>query len=339
MSKDDQDNFKYRKEGFTFTAGMSKGDFSRKFLKINDEMYLINKKSIQRMVMADDTDPDRTNDSIDHNLEDILEYGFDDEIVNRTLYQASILFEENILSDDIDYNAGLEIAFSFMKEILELKKVEEEYIEKEKRVNKKMKSGYKNISLIFNLEQDIKNFITKANTIKKLLDDLLSLFHNDLKSLNNESILQLKNIGLYSQEELEYTAVHSDYLNMIKKMRDTFEHMGSLINSNGLITIEDDSSTNSRDRRKKIVIKNYKLSTDNKITTPNIKFYISADEKLSENINVFINDTVINLVDFFETFMAILCNNHTKDFGGDKRIVVDNNKDGVRFKYDILWTK
>ena len=85
---------------------------------IDKDMFIVTRKSIQLIQLADSVDPDRENSEIPDSQQKVLSYGSDEPLVGRTLLQAEEFFKEGSLPSTISRSEALSLTFSFLKEII-----------------------------------------------------------------------------------------------------------------------------------------------------------------------------------------------------------------------------
>lgn len=94
--------------------GLPEGDKITEMVVVDDQLHLVTRFAIVRASLADDIDPERTNDTLPNTQQRVLSLGADAPIVGRTLLTAKGLFKPAYLSDKIDCEKGLSIAFAAM---------------------------------------------------------------------------------------------------------------------------------------------------------------------------------------------------------------------------------
>ncbi len=336
MNPSDNDPFKYRSQGGAFSVGSEEGDNMSALVKVDNQLLCITRKNIRMVLMADSVDPQRTNPNIDHNVQHILPYGSDNEFVGRTFQQASILFEEHSLRSNIDYNKGISISFSFLKEITALDKLKNEYTTEEKSINSDLSSQGKNppIPALPNLEQKLKGFISNADHATGRIMELALLFYPTIKPADKHQTWEEQLYKIIKSELGEDTPFATfifefkEFTEKMRTIRNKIEHpYGKL---------KDDI----------LLIENYKLTPANVLDVPSISFKGKEYNLPKMSIVAFMELTTANLLTIFELLMAYLCNQHAKPFAGEKRVVISvpekerkESEKHVRFKYDIFWTK
>jgi len=327
MNPSDNDQFAYRSQGGSFTVGSEEGDNMSAFVKVDDQLMCITRKNIQTVLMADTIDPQRTNSNIDHNVQHVLPYGSDNEFVGRTFQQASILFTEHALPKSVDHNKGVSISLSFLKEITSLDQIKNDYFREEDSIKTKLSKNTQLPSLP-NLEQKVKGFISNTDHACGLIMEIANLFYPDVKGKGWESKL-ISKLNTESQDDfIKFIKSFETYTLGVRRMRNKIEHPYD--------ELKDDV----------LNIENYKLTPDNTISPPSIIYESTAYNLPKIKVSAFMESTIINLVNIFESLLAYLCNLHAELFAGDKRVVIsvpeekrEESAKHVGFEYQILWTK
>lgn len=323
------DPFLYRSEGGSFSVGSDNEDHMSALVKVGENLLCITRKNISAILLADSIDPGRTNPKIRHNVQHILAYGSDSELVGKTLQQASVLFKEYSLTKNIDYDHGLTVALSFLKEITSLDKIRNEYITEETAINSKIssKNPQPQIPSLSNLEQKTKGFITNTDHSIRLVMEMVQLFYPNIKNTGWENQLhqEIKSTAPDEDSFILFIEQFKEFTGKVRKMRNTIEHS----DNDNLLTIE-----------------NYKLTPANTLNPPSVSFTGKDFNLPKMQVNNFMNSTISNLLITFELLMTYLSNLHAKPFGKDLRVVIEvpENERGeaekhVRFRYEILWKK
>ncbi|MCX6753240.1 MAG: hypothetical protein NTW62_02780 [Candidatus Nomurabacteria bacterium] len=327
MNQSDNDPFAYRSQGGAFNIGLEEGDNVSALIKVDENLFCVTRKNTRCMVMADDVDPERTNPNINHNIQHILPYGSDSELVGKTLQQANILFADHSLAQTINHNKGISTAFSFLKEITSLDKTKNDYVLEENGIKTNL-SKNPQIPSLPNLEQKVKGFVLNADHACAHIMEMANLFYPDVKGKGWESKLIGKLDATSQDDFINFIKSFEAYTVGIRRMRNKIEHPHGELKDD-LLNIE-----------------NYKLTPENTISPPSIIYKSDVYNLPKIKISAFMESTITNLVNIFELLMAYLCNLHAEPFAGDKRVVVSVPEDKreesakhVGFEYQILWTK
>jgi len=327
MKSDKNDPFAYRSQGGRLELGSEEGDNISAMITVDDKLICITRKNIREILMADNVDPDRTNSKMNHNVQNILPYGSDNEFVGRTFQQASVLFKEGSLNKGISHNKGINISLSFLKEITSLDNLRRNYIREEETINSSI-GKEPHAPNLPNLEQKVKGFISNTDHACGLIMGMSNLFYPDVKGKGWESKLITKLDPETQKDFIKFIKSFEVYTTGLRRMRNKIEHPHG--------ELKDDLFD----------IVNYKLNPDNTISTPAITYESTVYNIPKIKVSAFMESTIINLVNIFESLMVYLCSLHTESFAGDERVVAsiqeDKRQDSekhVGFQYQILWTE
>ena len=101
---------------FDLTTPGDSSDLSG-MIVISDSMYVVKKKGIYELKMADQIDPDRTNAAIPNTIQKILNYGSEAEWIGKTLLTAQKLLNKSYLPEKIDCEQGMLLMLEIVKDI------------------------------------------------------------------------------------------------------------------------------------------------------------------------------------------------------------------------------
>ena len=329
---DNKDSFAHRTQGGRFTIGTNEDSGTRGFIEVDGDMLILTDKNLYKLKLPDSTDPNRKNPNIPASQQKIISYGSEDPIVGRTLQQAKTLFEQHALSDHVDTKKALSLAMAFLKEIISLTDLENEYKKIEQELNKsfngELEKDYSlHIPTINDIEQRLKKFINGVNQSHKCIMGMAQLFYPDIPKEQWNTKLKEEIIKEFNKEHQCVLFLESveDWIRLMRELRNEAEH-----------------SLDS----KKLTITNYELKDTGRVHPPTISFSHKDVPLPTERIIDFMSSSIENSLLCFELLMAHLCTIHAQTFTGDKRIVIEvpadkreSNMPFVRFRYDILWTK
>jgi len=327
MNSDKNDPFAYRSQGGRLEIGSGEGDHVSSMIKVDDRLMCITKNNIMEILIADNIDPERTNPEMNHIVQNILPYGSDNEFVGRIFQQADILFKKNSLKKEISCNKGINTSLSFLKEITSLDNLRKNYVKEEDEINSSIEKEPHAPNLP-NLEQKVKGFILNTNHACGLIMEMSNIFFSDVKGRGWESKLITKLSPEDQKDFIKFIKSFKVHTIGLRRMRNKVEHPHS--------ELKDDLFN----------ITNYILNPDNTISPPTITYRGTEFNLSKTKVSMFMESTIINLVDMFESLMVYLCSLHAKSFAGDERVVVSVQKDKRRgsekhigFQYKIIWTK
>ena len=324
------DSFEWRSGGMKIDIGSE----TSAFIEVEGKFFCLTRKNITSILLADTIDPKRTNPNIRHSQQQILPYGSENYLVGRTLQQASVLFKDGVLPNDIAYKKGVDISFSFLNEIISLDEKKNLYLKEENNINLGIKTtpaldGSFHLPSIPNIDQKIYQFILNADHASACIMKLVQLFYPDIGNAGWEEKLYQK---LKTQ-----LGENDDATLFVKKFKDFTERIRNMRNA-----IEHKHNPKNKD---KVESSNYQLSPENILEKPSLSF--TGENTLPKiQVSDFMASSVENLLTIFESMMAYFCDINGKPFAGDKRVVVEipvekrqHNEKHVKFQYQVLWTK
>jgi hypothetical protein len=109
-----------RDAAFELRVGGEDESATKEFLSTGEKLYVIKEKSVFKIQLADEIDPDRTNPHIPNLSQQVLSAGYDNETVARVLLTAKFLFDERNAKVE-PFTAGLfEHCIDLTRQLLEL---------------------------------------------------------------------------------------------------------------------------------------------------------------------------------------------------------------------------
>lgn len=326
MDKENKNSFDWRSGGFRMEMDSNVSSL----IQVRDDLICVTQNDIRSIITADLIDPEKTNPNTRHAQQIITPHGSENPFVGGILQQASELFKDYALPNNIDCQKGINISFDFLIELLSLNNLVQEHINNEKEIKDKYSGKPKNdgsieIPSIKNLDQKFKEIITSADHSILSIIELVRIFYPDIINKNWCGQLSEKvklQVG-DNRKELTFINSFKSFIELIREIRNKIEHPH-------IEAI--------------LIISNYKVTPDG-VIAPMISFK-SDINNTEENISKFSNSIVNNIFNIFQSLMAILCNINTQPLAGDQITVVKipdkqrkDNEKHVKFKYEVLWTK
>jgi hypothetical protein len=325
-----KDPFAYRDGGGSFTIGEDGDDAISGFVKANDQLYILSRKGISILIMADTTDPERANPSIPHNKQKVLSYGSDSPFVCRILLQASELFQNQHLSNHINCEKALNHSFQLLKFCASMQDTLSSYNQKELEIResylgKTDEDGSLKMPHIENLDRQIKMFVSDANSAFSELMYIVKIFYPKIANKGWEKQLSnsITTIQGGNSPAVLFSKEVGPFITQVRNLRNAIEHPKPT---------------------EKVKCSNYHLTKGGSVSSPSLEL-IHPDTPFSEMpIKDFMENTFEGVVFIFENLLAHLCNLHTVPFGNAKCTVgripekgrLDTNKH-MQFKYVIHW--
>jgi hypothetical protein len=323
----------HRNEGGSLKIGEEGDGNLSEMIPLEDYgMVIVTRKSVWRVMLADNIDPQRNNANIPlHVQERLLSYGSDDPIVGRTLLQGKELLLQH-LPDNIKKYRGMQLVLAFTKELAamndEFKKLREEYTEIQERFNGSIRDdGSFILPALKNLERRAKELIQNIDHMGGIVIEITKLFPIEITQKNRLGKLIEETEQKFGNEHPVTKAISelNQKAGWWRLLRNDMEHPSA----SGMVTFE-----------------NYKMTDSAKIEMPIIKHTRESSPFHSTDLIQFIVESQGEIIDLFETTLVLLCDSNTEDFAGDKvfvRNVTDQERTEVNpymnYRYDIKWTK
>jgi hypothetical protein len=290
------------------------------------------RNGIYSVQLADGVDPNRSNPAIPDVQQKVLDYGSNEPFVARTFLQARVLLDGGVLPKTIDVMRGMEIALSLAKELASLSELKDAFVKEEEEKNALFNARGNGaddslrLPSMDRVEQRTKQFITSADHAARHLMETAQLFYSDIE--NKEWLKKWR--AKLDEQATELNA--SEFLYSYGKWSWTSRNLRNAV-----------EHPKPEDR---IVISDYKLTESGKIKPPSIS-YVHTETPLPEmSISRFMDDTLTNFLNCYDTSLALMCSIHAMPFAGDDRSVSqipeDKRRHGhehIRFGYEIAWTK
>ena len=326
----ENDPFAWRSGGGSMKLGNDPTDAVSSVVVIGNDLLIVMRRSIHSVMLADSIDPNRTNPQIPNSQRRVVPYGSDDASVGRTLLQANVLFEKNTLPSEVDRALALRISLEFLKEILALRDIMNEYKEKVDTAQASFEGKLaddKSLHLPFipGLEQITKRYIQTADDATGRVMELAQVFYSDIRG--KRWIVSLHDKLRETQGETHNATM------FVKSITNGVWLLRNLRNA-----VEHPKETDH------IEVENYTLNSDGTVGEPIISCN-NPDTPLSDmSIMDLMEDATEALQEYFEMLMAHFCDIHALPFVGMKRYVSETKTSErqehlkhVRFEYQIEW--
>ena len=268
--------------------------------KFKDRLIIIKEKSMYELMTADDIDPERTNIELPNMVQKlIINQGTESELVSRTFLTAYALFKPNDFDNSIDIEKALQLSLEILQELIMLEEKINEYIKLEKNVIEEFQKKKKEhvsfaIPSIINLETRCKTIFQKADHIKQILMEIITVFYpkNELTKQSHfpkfYEILKDKygEIDPFT-EFISKKALH--FMTVIRFLRNGLDH-----------------------RLETVKIKNFDLQPNSKIILPTIELNHKESKLDRISLSSFLPIAQQNLIFIIESTFAYLADRNVK---------------------------
>ncbi len=322
-----------RDEGGSFKIGEEGDGNLSDMIPLEDYgMVIVTRKSVWRVMLADNIDPQRNNANIPRHVQErLLSYGSDDPIVGRTLLQGKELLLQH-LPETVSKYQGMQLVLAFTKELAamndELKELHEEYTEIQDCFNGSVRDdGSFVLPALKNLERRAKELIQNIDHMGGIVIEITKLFPIEIPQKNPLGKLIEQTEQKFGNKHTVTKAIAelNQKAGWWRLLRNDMEHPSA----SGMVTFE-----------------NYKMTDSAKIEMPLIKHTRENSPFHSIDLIRFIVESRGQIIDLFETTLVLLCDSNTEDFAGDKVFVRNITKQErtevnphMNYRYDINWTK
>ena len=324
----------HRNEGGMLKIGEEGDGNMSEMIALEDYgMVIVTRKSVWRIMLADNIDPQRNNADIPRHVQErLLSYGSDDPIVGRTLLQGKELLLAGHLLEGVNKQQAMQLVLAFSKEIAamndELKKLTEEYEEIRQRFNGRVRDdGSFILPALKNLDRRAKELIQNIDHMGGIVIDIMKLFPIEIPQKNPLGKLIEQTQQKFGAEHVITKAISQlkEKMGWLRYVRSDMEHP----DTTGIVTFE-----------------NYKMNNLGKIEQPLIKHTRTSSPFQSIDLIQFVVESQGEMIDLFETTLVLLCDFYAEDEAGDKvfvRNVTDQERTEVNphmnYRYDINWTR
>ena len=217
-----------RDAGFSMKIGSPEDGEVKAMLPLGKVMYIVKERVIYSVLLADVTDPGRTNPDIPHTQQRVLEYGSDSALVGRTLLTAKELFNENYLPKSFDRERALIVVLEALKDLAGLIEMAAEYRAAEQVAidrfsGQQQTRGSLEVPAITGVSGRCKAFIQKADHVCGALYGLAELFYEN-KVLGCDALAnRCRKYGDNDPFTLFISGV-LESLRFVRDARNSFEH-------------------------------------------------------------------------------------------------------------------
>ena len=190
-----------RDRGGTFKINNADdGSPIREMFRLGDGLLLISEKCTYRMQVADQIDPNRTNPSLPHNVQQkLFDHGTSSELLCNTL-PAKVMFRKEC-QPNLDLDKAMQFAFDALSELVSMDEAAQAFTAAEQAaLEKARRSPSQDTSLALpslgNIRTQCKTFIQKSDHFAVALMGIIRLFYPDQGRMNWEEFEALVNSAL-----------------------------------------------------------------------------------------------------------------------------------------------
>lgn len=201
------------------------------FLNIKDQLYVIKKRGIYRLYLADDFDPDRTNLRIPSAFQRVIKMDTESELIGRTLLTGEKLFKNDVLQKKVDCDEAMSLTLAITHSLVamrntatDLKKLEERTILASDLAIRK--DGSLMLPDIGEVEAKCKFFLQQAGHVHRELLEIVKLFYPDQNFRRWFDSVRgfIKESGDENDGFTEFLECNLPILRLVRNARNCVEH-------------------------------------------------------------------------------------------------------------------
>lgn len=255
---------------------------------VNDRMHLIKERGIWLVQLADEIDPDRTNDKVPNTQQKLLARGALDPLVQRTLLQAKVFLSPSFLPG-VDTPRGLAITLGFLQEIAALQDLANSFRASLEAANEaflrsKATDGTLKVPSLRDVASRGKAFIQGADHCARPLCDLASLFYPDVR------------MGGDWVDKLTRHVANERFANRLCEFEKGRKFLRNTRNA-----VEHPKP------KQKVVFTDYHLNCDGTLTPPTVEVVHNQTSQPETDLAGMFQSLIDFLVQAYEDFLVILC--------------------------------
>jgi len=286
------------------------------------DLYLIKEKSIYRVFLADEIDPERTNAAVPNGNQRIAAAGASSKIVCRSFLTANALMNVNLFDKSIERKPIMDLALLVMNELLAAEKLQNEYLSVEAPALKNVKPIKDRaiaIPSVDSLSEQVKSYIQKIEHASQAIYRFTKLFYDhDSKFFNG--FAERVELEYGSEDEFTKFAVRlAALMLLVRNMRSCIEHPAD---------------------GQKLEIKNFSLDAKNALSNPSIAIVHRDTPQPEMSLNKFFQQLLDGILNCYEVLMFHLASKHTAPFGKFEIAVglipAGSRRDGVDIQFGYL---
>lgn len=308
----------------SFTIGDSQDGAVQLLVEIDGRLYAIKESSIYTIALADDIDPERTNENIPNTVQKVFNLGSKDDIVIKLLLTGIELFKQNRLVDAVNYNSALSSIMNILKDLADANSILCEVkveLEKNREIRIQPRGGAVSLPSFPMLHSQTKSFIQKLDHAMQNIFNLICVFYDE-KTLRDcgkwlDGLTSHLSKTLNPDENFQnFAGELAIFGKMVRNTRHCIEHPSST---------------------QRIDLYDYKITVNRVLEEPTITVTHKEIQNDATPIDQFMCFHIEQALHGTETLMAFLAGHHVAPFGvfqiGVGEIPEDQRRYGVRYGY------
>ena len=274
------------------------GPISRMVSVANKDMYIIKKRAIFRVLLADDIDPKRTNTGIPNAHQRIASQGSDSEIVARSFLTADALFNSNRFDGLADVKQIMDLSMVVMKELLAAQSIENDLVGEESNALAAFQQPkHRSVALpsVEGLNERLKTFVQKIEHAAQAIYKFTQQFFSHTDRLWNGFESEIKKQFGEADEFSKAAASIQPFMTFIRNLRNSIEHPKA---------------------SECVIIKDFAITPDGTLTRPTVQLIHPISPQPEMNVHDFLPQVSGQVLEVFEALMVYVALKHIKPFGG-----------------------
>jgi len=278
-------------------------------ISIGNQLHIIAEHAVFAVQLADEIDPERTNESVPNTNQKILSRGAKDPVVGRILLTAHAMFKTSHLRQELPEQDALKLALDISRDISAMLDMHAELAAEITRItnesNAKVASDQSlALPAVGNLKSRCDAFAQKVGHVIDTMKALARLFYPD--RLSRKWIDSL--VRLSAEEHGDSEPLHRfmvdvrDRLLFMRDIRNMIEHP------------RDDA---------KIVVNDFRLTSELRLALPCVDIIRGEEPSSSIDMQTFLTNTTEELLSIAEMFIALLCGANADSFAGFPLLIVE----------------
>lgn len=292
-------------------------------ITVGKSLYCVRDKDIYTMILADETDPDRTNIKVPNAQQKVCDYGLSDPLIGATLLTADRFFKVFDSCQDVDRSTTMQLAFNCTNELIGLRNIAQRL---QRAITDGLESFQQSDQNILphteNLVSDLKTYFEKTKQLFIQWTDLTKLLFPEVRNGQLTGLLQ--------HLEAVYPADHH-FKDYVKEVLKHFEYLSA--GRNAVIHPEQGV--------KELQVFDYTLKPDHTLLSPTfavvypkITYEIWAASSFTLEMTTMLTDYTEHMFAFFGCYTA-----HVKDSGGFQKTIgilpPEQQRNFVRLSYFV----
>jgi hypothetical protein len=271
----------------------------REAIVLGARLLMITDKCTYAIQIADQIDPDRTNPSLPHNVQQkLFDHGAESEVLCRSFLQAWRMFRKEFQT--VDVAQALQRSFEALGDLIAMHEAVESFKSAERLAIENIQSAQREdgsyaISAVGNVRSHCKSFAQKADHCAAALMAIVRQFYPSMKGKNWDDFCTLVTERHGSDDAFSrFLAVAVPRLQLVRNTRDCLEH----INLSGVTT------------------RDFELHADGQVGVPSIEVNFRGSVVDRCSITSFMEGIAQEMLVAFEMTNVHMCAKNVQPFAG-----------------------